>query len=247
MRYLSAAALSLALMVPACSQEVDDTSGSSEAASTDDGAKFSTLGRRDGACANRAGKGWLDMTKSTYSYRNAFSIHAVFDDACSEVGADAPEADLTQVNFTISPDDYLKLFETDAAVELPRWQGTFYSQTASATGTRAQRKVTLRWDNSTGDDSRKGELVLELGARGALVKATLTKSHRDRGLFGSGIGAGWKPAFDATVLDATMRKADAGLLLRDDADIGRVRSEALVRSAANEAVPFPTLVRQQQP
>ena len=77
-------------MVPACSQEVEDTSGSSEAASTDDGAKFSTLGRRDGACANRAGKGWLDVQKSTYSYRNTFSIHAVFDAACSEVGADAP-------------------------------------------------------------------------------------------------------------------------------------------------------------
>jgi hypothetical protein len=217
----------------------DDGESAGGAATVVERPAFSTLAKYTGVRRSQPNaKVTIDTQKFTFTARGTMTIHALFEPASASEGADVSQADLFQVNFSITPDDYVRLFEGDGEVQLARHAGALSgSQSAEATTKQGARLVTLRWDNAGEENTRKGELVIELDDRRFIRRARLTKSAKRF------IG-GFVPIFDETV-EAPVR-GDTGLSLRDAGELGRVQTEGQIRSAVTDSSPsnFRTLVQQ---
>lgn len=180
----------------------------------------------------------LDARKNTYTKIGVFTLHLSIDPIEGEEG---PSADHFLVDFELSPDDYARAFEGDEpSLSLPATRGPVYTQRVSAEIVGGARIVTLAWDNEADEATRKGELVLDLDDAGRVTHATVRKWHK-RWLFG------WSLVLEDELLEGR-RDAD-GLLLRDDADLGQVATEADIRAAVAEPTPaqFRELVDGERP
>lgn len=208
----------------AVTEDVDDGSGQAWTTVQEVGAGYA-LGLNEGVRASSPTKKvTFDTQKMSFTARGRFTIHAFFEPVSEAEGADVPQADLFQMNFDVTFDEYARLFESsdDASIE-PR-EGDVYTDSAEASGPASARKVVLRWESST----RKGEMTLLLGAEGRIAQARMTK-------FAKGSPGGWKKVFDESLAQPT--RGAAGLLLRDEEFSVRVRDEAKVRSAVEDSSP----------
>lgn len=187
-----------------------------------------SLGRSEGVrTSDGATRARFDTQKITYTERGSLTLHAVFDPKSESEGADVPQADLFQANFSVSLSEYVQLFETSDDVVIEPRKGDVYTERAEASGGQGDRTVILRWDNADGANTRQGKLELALDPAGRVTRFQMTKSART--FFG------WKTVFDETV--EVVAPGEPGLLLLDEGPMGRVTDVASVTSAIDDPSP----------
>ncbi len=236
-RTLPALALALAavftLGTAGCAADAENTSSEEAVALTESAPSFS-MGRHEGTRDGTEAGVVIDTQKMTYTGRGTLTLHVVFEPKSDREGADVPQADLFQMNFDLSFDEYVKLFESSDAVTIAKRQGDVYTESAEASGPKGNRNITIRWDNASGENTRKGEMQLALGENGTITRARMKRQAKTF-LFG------WKTVFDGSVTRPA--RTESGLLLLDDGKVGRVRGATDVKKAIDDPSPrnFETL------
>lgn len=226
-RILPRLILALATFVPACTTLAEDTSdGSSQAATRDDATtRGYSLGLTEGTRASAPGKKVkLDATKDSYTTRGKFVLHAYFEPSSPDEGANVSQADLFQMNFELTFDEYAGLFESSEDFEIPSREGSVYTDGATASGPLDSREVVLRWQGT----ARKGEMKLTVGPKGKIRAARMTK-------YAEGSFSGWTKVFDDSIVEP--KGGPAGLLLRDEGLQFRVQDEAKILTALEDSSP----------
>jgi hypothetical protein len=242
-------ALAVVALLAACGTAACASSYGAEAEAEEQGAMQSSrqagfsIGRWEGTREGTSANAFLDAIKPTFTSRGRFTLQSTFDPTSESEGKAEGLADLHQMTVELTFDDYVKLFESSDSVTLPRRYGMAYWESAEATGPKSARRVVIQWDNDDdGEPTMRGSMELDV-SDGTVRSFALKKELRRRGLFAP---RSYETVFEGRV--SAPRRTGTGLMLLDDAFLGRITGRDAIVRACDDFTPstFQELLRAQR-